>query len=311
MKKQRLEAETALERKIKEQEYDLTTKAERALQEKEQALQGIIDHSLKIQEQQFLDEQANFEAKTKEALQAQYEEMLAKQVTELKQSFAQKMEQKVQQIQKLSQQLSDLEFSLQNTQTFQMGSVQAHRMSAAALALMDTLESSKPAAAAMQALKGVAQENAVISSALEALPPTAATSGIPTLQELQTKFEEQVYAKCRQSALVPAGQQGLEGQLLGWAFSTLKFPPGPDDPAPESEKDEAEYVLARARKHVQLGELEQAVGQMSKLKGQAGFVAKDWTQMAQERVAVDKALKVIKVECALANESMSQIPPKE
>jgi hypothetical protein len=308
MKKQRLEAETTMERKVKDQQYELTTQAEKAIQEKEVALQAIVDNSLQIQEQQFNDEQVGFEKATEEAISAKYEELFGKSTAEAKQNFAQKMEQKVQQIQTLSKQLADLEFALQNTKTYQTGSVQAHRMSAAALSLIDKMESSKPAGAAVAALRAVAEENAVIASALDALPTSAASSGIATLQELQTKFEEQVHKKCRQAALVPAGQQGLEGQLLGMVFSTLKFPPGPDDAAPESEKDTAEFVLARARRHVQLGELEAAVVQMEKLNGQTGFVAKDWTQKAKERVTVEKALKVIRLECALANESMSNGP---
>lgn len=308
MKKQRLEAESNMERKMKDLEYELTSQAQKAIQEKEQALQAIVDNSLKIQEQQFNEEKLGFEKRVEETISAKYEEMFGTTIAEAKQNFAQKMEQKVQQIQTLSKQLADLEFALQNTKTYQTGSVQAHRMSAAALSLIDKLESSKPAGAAMAALRAVADDNAVITSALEALPATAASSGIATLQELQTKFDEQVYKKCRQAALVPAGQQGLEGQLLGMVFSTLKFPPGPEDAAPESEKDAAEFVLARARRHIQLGELEPAVVQMDKLTGQTGFVAKDWTQKAKERVAVEKALKVIRLECALANESMSQGP---
>jgi hypothetical protein len=308
MKKQRMEAESTLDHKLKEQAYELTSQAEKAMEEKEKALQGIIDHSLKIQEQQYQDEKESFEKKTEEAISAKYEELFGKNMAELKQSFSQKMEQRVAQIQALSKKMSALEFSLQNTKTYQTGSVQAHRMSAAALSLIDMLESSKPAGAAIQALQAAAYDNVVIASAVQALPDAAAVSGIATLQELQTKFEEQVHPKCRQAALVPVGQKGLEGQLLGMVFSTLKFPPGPDDAAPESEKDAAEFVLARARRHVQLGELEQALGQMQKLQGQASFVAKDWTQKAKERVAVDKALKVIKIECALANESMGQVP---
>lgn len=308
MKRQGLEAQSTMERKMKDLEYELTTQAEKAIQEKEQALQVIVDNSLKIQEQQFSEEKADFEKKTEEAISSKYEELFGKSIAEAKQNFAQKMEHKVQQIQALSKKLADLEFALQNTKTYQTGSVQAHRMSAAALSLIDKLESSKPAGAAVAALKAVAEDNAVISSALDALPASAASSGIPTLQELQTTFEEQVYKKCRRAALVPAGQRGLEGQVLGMVFSTLKFPPGPEDPAPESEKDAAEFVLARARRHVQLGELEPAVAQMEKLTGQAAFVAKDWTQKAKERVAAEKALKVIRLECALANESMSNGP---
>jgi len=294
--------------KMHDQEYELTTQLHQAIQEKEQALQAIVDNSLKIQEQQFTEEKEAFEKKTEEAISAKHEELLGKSLEEVKQNFAQKMEQKVEQVQALTKQLSELEFSLQNSKSYQTGSVQAHRMSAAALSLIDKLESSKPAGAAVAALRAVAEDNAVIASALDALPTSAASSGIATLQELQTKFEEQVHKKCRQAALVPTGQQGLEGQLLGMVFSTLKFPPGPDDAAPESEKDAAEFVLARARRHVQLGELELAVQQMEKLKGQPSFVAKDWTQKAKERVAVEKALKVIRLECALANESMSNGP---
>lgn len=308
MKQQRLEADTAMTQKVREQEYELTSQAQKAIQDKEKEMQAIVDNSLKIQEQQFNEEKESFQKRTEEAINTKYEELYGKSLTEAKQNFAQKMEQKVQQVQDLSKKLSDLEFALQNTKSYQMGSVQAHRMSAAALSLIDKLESSKPAGAAVAALRAVAEDNAVITSALDALPTSAASSGIATPQELQTKFEEEVHKKCRQAALVPAGQQGLEGQLLGMMFSTLKFPPGPDDAAPETEKDTAEFALARARRHIQLGELERAVEQMEKLGGQPGFVAKDWTQKAKERVAVEKALRVIRMECALANESMSNGP---
>jgi len=58
------------------------------------------------------------------------------------------------------------------------------------------------------------------------------------------------------------------------------------------------------KKHVQLGELRQAVEQLDKLKGLAAFVASDWKKDAMNRIAVDKAIKVIKMECALVNESL-------
>lgn len=294
-----------MEHKLREQQMELTLRSEKLMHEKEQALQAIVENSLKIQEQQFNDEKSDFQKQTEEAMSAKYEELYGKSLAEAKQAFAQKMEQKVQQIEALAKKLSDLEFALQNTKSFQSGSVQAHRMSAAALSLIDKLESSKPAGAAVAALQAVSEDNSVVRAALAVLPKSVASSGIATFQELQTSFEEQVYKKCRQAALVPVGRKGLEGQLLGMAFATLKFPPGPDDVAPESEKDASEYVLARARRHIQMGELEQAVEQMEKLTGQAGFVAKDWTQKAKDRVNVENALKVIRLECALANESMS------
>jgi hypothetical protein len=303
-----MEAEILMGQRLREQSYSLTSHAEAALKEKETALQSIIDNSLQIQEQQYNEEKTGFEKRTEEAINGKYEELFGTSLAQAKQDFAKRMEQKVQQMEALTKKLSDLEFALASSKDFQSGSVHAHRMSAAAMALIDSLEASKPAGAAVAALKAVAENNAVVISALEALPSSVASSGVSTLQELQAGFEERVHSKCRRAAMVPAGQQGLEGQLLGMAFATLKYPPSPDDPAPEAEKDATEYVLARARRHVQLGELEQAVQQMDKLTGQALFTARDWTQRAKERVAVEKALKVIRMESALANESMSNGP---
>lgn len=228
-------------------------------------------------------------------------------MAEAKENFASKMEEKVSQLTELSEKLAELELGLKTSREFQSGSVQAHRMSAAALALVDRLETSKPAAAEVMTLQAVSGENSVVESALSSLPKSSLGGGIPTLQELQTRFEESVLPQSRQAAMVPAGQLGLEGQLLGMVFSTLKYAPGPEeDPAPDTEKDAAEYVLARARRHVQLGELEQAVDQLDKVQGQVAFTVGDWKNLAKERVTVDKVLKVIRLECALANEAMGK-----
>jgi hypothetical protein len=295
-----------LEQRVREQKDKLEKQADETLKEKEAALQMIVENSLKIQEQQYDDEKTNFEKMTEEKYNAKYEELFGTSLSKAKEAFVKRMEQKVQQIEALGKKLSDLEFGLQASKNYKSGSLQAHRMSAAALALIDKLESSQPAGAALGALKAVSESNSVVNAAIGALPTGVTSSGVATLQELQAQFEEEVHPKCRQAAMVPKGQGGLEGQLLGMLLATLKFAPGPEDTAPESEKDTAEYVLARARRHVQLGELEQAVVQMDKLKGQSSFTAKDWTTHAKERVAVEKALKVIRMECALANELMAK-----
>mmetsp|Transcript_29677 Transcript_29677/g.71445 ORF Transcript_29677/g.71445 Transcript_29677/m.71445 type:complete len:594 (-) Transcript_29677:50-1831(-) len=306
LKKQRLEAESLMDQRMKEQKDTLTTQAAETLKEKEEALQSIIDNSLKIQEQHYMDEKANFEKLTEEKYNTKYEELYGTSLSKVKEDYTSKMEQKVQKLEALAKKVADLEFALQSSTAYKSGSVQAHRMSAAALALIDKLESSEPAGAAVAALQSVAESNPVVNAAIGALPNTVASSGVSTLQELQTTFEENVHPKCRQAAMIPEGQTGLEGQLMGMIFSSLRFAPGPDDAAPESQKDDAEYVLARARRHVQLGELEQAVEEMGKLKGQASFTANDWTTQAKARVAVEQALKVIRLECALANEVLAK-----
>jgi hypothetical protein len=150
--------------------------------------------------------------------------------------------------------------------------------------------------------QAAAADNNVISSAISVLPASV-NSGIPTLSELQTRFDV-VYKKSRQAALVPTGRVGLDGQLLGIVFSALKYAPDPEDPAPEDSKDSTEYLLARARRHVQLGELERAVEQLEKLEGQPAFTVQDWIRAAKDRVVAEKAARVIKMECAILNEDM-------
>lgn len=149
----------------------------------------------------------------------------------------------------------------------------------------------------------MAGDDNVVAAALSSVPASI-KKGVPTLPELQARFDK-VLSKTRQAALVPAGQTGLEGQLAGMLFATLKFPPKPEDPIPEDNKDAAEHILVRAREHVQFGELEKAVQQLDKLEGQAAFTVQGWKKDAGDRVAIEQALKVIKMECALLNKKMS------
>lgn len=307
IKKLRLEAEHLQEEKITQQKKALTAEAEEVLKEQQTRSDVFLENSLKIQEKAHEEDKAAFETKTEEAMSAKYEELYGNSLTKIKDEFATKMNQRTKQMETLSKKLSDLELSLKSSQDFQVGSLQAHRITAAAIALTEKLESGEPSGAAVNALKAVASDNAVVSAAVQALPESVSNSGISTVQELQAGFEEKVYPQCRRAANVPEGQDGLEGQLLGSIFSALKSPPGPDEAAPETEKDESEYVLSRARRHVKLGELDKAVIELKKLKGQAAYTAKDWEARAKDRVAVEKALKVIRMECALANENLSKV----
>ena len=104
----------------------------------------------------------------------------------------------------------------------------------------------------------------------------------------------------------------MEGQFAGMLFANLTVQPSPDAlPPPESDSGEIEegkmsdLILSRAKQYVQLGELEQAVSELDKLKGQVSFTMNDWKVAATDRIAVDQALKVIKLECALMNKNMA------
>ena len=303
MQKQRMELEDMLALKLREQQDSLERQANAILQQKDANIQALVQEvtdSLKAQYQAALD---TVEERVKTELDANDRKTYLQQLEEEKTKFVHDMQGNVAKIQQLSQKLLELESALTVSRSFEKGSLQAHQASAAALALAQKLETSQGAKEELEALAMAAETDSIISLALQTIP-NSIQYGIPTVSELQTKFEK-VEKKSRQAAMVPEGRTGLEGQLLGMLFSTVKYAPNPDDPAPEENKDDAEYVLARASRHVKLGELERAVEQLNKLKGQPAFTVQDWKKSALDRVATDKALHVIKMECAVMNKTMS------
>eukprot|EP00548_Thalassiothrix_antarctica_P001958 CAMPEP_0194145858 /NCGR_PEP_ID=MMETSP0152-20130528/18876_1 /TAXON_ID=1049557 /ORGANISM="Thalassiothrix antarctica, Strain L6-D1" /LENGTH=616 /DNA_ID=CAMNT_0038846217 /DNA_START=27 /DNA_END=1877 /DNA_ORIENTATION=+ len=304
MQKQRNEFENLLALKLREQEDALSRQANSILQEKENGIQALVNATRETLE---AEHKANL-ASTEELYDAQfklkYETEYANKLKDEKKKFLVEMEKKVSLMEALSKKLEEMESALNVNRSITSGSIKAHRLSAAALTLTEKMETSKGAKAEVATLKSVLEDNNVISSAVGSMPKSV-DMGTPTLSELQNGFES-IYVKCRQAALVPSGRVGLEGQLLGIVLSSLKFAPSADDPVPDDSKDHAEYVLVKARQHVSMGELESAVEQLKKLKGQAAFTVRDWKQNAENRIAVDRALHVIKMEVALMNESLSK-----
>jgi hypothetical protein len=303
MQKQRMELEDMLALKLREQQDSLERQANAILQQKDANIQALVQEvtdSLKAQYQAALD---TVEERVKTELNANHRKTYLQQLEEEKTKFVHDMQGNVAKIQQLSQKLLELESALTVSRSFEKGSLQAHQASAAALALAQKLETSQGAKEELEALAMAAETDSIILLALQTIP-NSIQYGIPTVSELQTKFEK-VEKKSRQAAMVPEGRTGLEGQLLGMLFGTVKYAPNPDDPAPEENKDDAEYVLARASRHVKLGELERAVEQLNKLKGQPAFTVQDWKKSALDRVATDKVLHVVKMECAVMNKTMS------
>jgi len=130
-------------------------------------------------------------------------------------------------------------------------------------------------------------------------------ASIPTMLCLIMQYAIAEYVPFYQAAMVPEGRAGLHGQLLGMLFAKLSVPPSPDAvPSSEEEGSVTDGILSLARKYVQMGDLERAVEQLDRLKGQTAYVMNDWKSKAMDRVATERALKVIKLECALLNKDL-------
>ena len=303
LQKQRLEFESLLAQKLREQEDVITRQANAALAAKEESIQGLMKATSDAREQEVKDILANETKRITNELELDYQQKLQNELAQMKSNHATELEKHVETMTGLKEKLGMMESRLEVSRNYESGSKKAHRVSAAALALANKLEGSDGAAVELAALRGAAGEEGVIASAVTMIPKSA-DGGVPTVAELQVKFDES-YKVGREAAMVPEGRAGLEGQLLGKLFAKLSVPPSPDAvPTTEEEGSVADGILSLARQYVQLGDLEKAVAQLDRLTGQTAYVMNDWKSMASDRVSTERALKVIKLECALLNKDL-------
>lgn len=312
LQQQRHEFEDLLSKRLREQEDALQRQTTNLLHQKDESIQSVLNASASTLN-------AEHEADLTSKLQQLEKELLLKKESEYQEALAAEKEKYVTELQEHVQQIQDLTTTLRNLEdvatasaTFQSSSQRAHTISAAALALSNKLDTSAPLAVELATLRAVAgtSQNTVIQSTLEQIPQSAESNGVPTLPMLQNRFEH-VWDMAQTALLVPSDGISLGGQLLGKVFSSLKYTaPVSDEDSIEglSSSDDPEKILSLAKYNVERGELDKAVSLLNKLdqKTQVGFTVKDWMNDAKDRVILEKALKVIKMECALLNENMAK-----
>ena len=300
--------------RVREKEDELTRQTNEILKQKDESIHSLLEAATTSQQEEH-------EAHLKSQLQllekdlvtkkdAEYQNLLSKE----KESFLTELEEHVQQIEKLSKVVANLEDVANASRTFQKTSQEAHTISAAALALSDKLETSLPLGqelATLKAVVSISDEDTVIRSTLESIPKNANEKGVPTVTMLQRRFEH-VWDMARTAAFVPSDQVGLGAQFVGKLFSALKFDtvaqPTLDGSVAPSNGENPEYILKLAKNNVENGNLEQAIDLLKLLDktSQIRFTVRDWMDDAEDRVTLEKALKVVKMECALLNANMAK-----
>lgn len=153
MQQQRLEFEGILARRLRELEHDLSTKHSLELREKDNAIHDMVSDALKkLSEEHELEKDALAERIAKES-SIQYDEAYTERMEAFKREAIAEMQTKVNALDQLTKKLSDLEAALESTKHYHEGSQQAHRLSAAALALAEKMETSKGAGVEFESLK--------------------------------------------------------------------------------------------------------------------------------------------------------------
>jgi len=307
LQKQRLEFEALLAQRLREQEDSITRQANAALQAKDEGLAALLKESSAAREAEARDALAEDTRRVAAELELEHRTRRANELGELKTAHATALEGHAAAATALRDRLAWLESRLEVSNTYKSGSRRAHRVSAAALALAGRLEASGGAfAVELAALRGAVtgEEGGVIANAVRMIPERRATTGVPTVAELQRQFDK-AYVAGRQAAMVPEGRASLEGQVLGMLFAKLSVPPPPAAvPASNEEGNVVDGILSLARKHVEAGDLESAVKQLDLLQGQTAHVVHNWKTKATDRVSTERALRVIKLECALLNKDL-------
>jgi dGTP triphosphohydrolase len=132
-------------------------------------------------------------------IKSNFEEEYGKEMEEYTSQVAQELQQKVAMLKGLRDKLMQLETALEASMISKEGSSKTHRLSAAALALAEKLETSKSAASELAALKIAAGTEGVVTTAVSTIPE-AVKVGVPTLSQLQARFGGAT-KNCRQAAL--------------------------------------------------------------------------------------------------------------
>ena len=131
----------------------MTTQANAKLQEKDGAVKEMIDTAIERLGEEHENEKKAIMERADQEIKAKYEQMFSQKLEEFKSSTLDEMEHRVQALDALTKKLKDLENALASSQNYHEGSLQAHRLSAAALALAEKMESNKGAGAELNALK--------------------------------------------------------------------------------------------------------------------------------------------------------------
>ena len=168
---------------MREQEDRLTQQSNARLQENENSIQSLMEAAANTQNLEHSVKIDSITDRLQKEYNIKYEADYGAKLAEGKHSFVKELEEKVKVIEESVQRLRILEQLLTVSRNFEDGSQRAHRVSLAALALVEKMKSSTGARKEFAALKYVASENVVIASDLSQLP-TSTEDDVPTLSEL-------------------------------------------------------------------------------------------------------------------------------
>jgi mitofilin len=279
--------------------------------------QKHLDDVLEMNQQNMLKFEAKLEAALRQhsaALQETLEKNIESNTNEVTSSFKKEFDAQMSEMQMLHDE------SLKNSQAVVEGirskiieftksidslskscqaSAKLHRESSSLIALENAVNYSVGLGSFVDDLKKDANDDAITLAALGSIPSRVLTHGVPSIQYLQNRFEI-VRGEVRKVALAPEILPSVVGHVVGSAIASLSWAP-----SGLIEGDGPEEVLSRAAYHLDQGNVAGALKELDSIKGYGKTLLKDWESIANDRLVVEQALKIIKSGLILKHTKMA------
>lgn len=162
---------------------------------------------------------------------------------------------------------------------------QLHVAVEAVRAKLENASHPQPFVKELVALKEIATDDSVVSSAIASINPSAYQRGIFTSSQLIDRFRK-VAGEVRKASLLP-DDAGVASHASSWVLSHVMFK---KQGLPEG--NDVESILTRTQIFLEEGDLDQAAREMNGLDGWAKTLSKDWLLEIRKVLEVQQALDV-------------------
>jgi MICOS complex subunit MIC60 len=299
--KDKIEKKSADEVKSKMQEFDaaateLVSRVEKAMANQEaQWRQEFEDEMKKVRES--YDERVKLVLDREQKLSEQkLQNQLLEQAIALKKEFTAEVKSHVEaerdsRLGKLDElaaavkELEDLSLGWNSVVDSNLKTQQLHVAVESVRAKLESATHPQPFIKELVALKEIAAEDSVVSSAIASINPSAYQRGIFTSSQLIDRFRK-VAGEVRKASLLP-DDAGVASHASSWVLSHVMFK---KQGLPEG--NDVESVLTRTQIFLEEGDLDAAAREMNGLEGWAKTLSKDWLLEVRKVLEVQQALDV-------------------
>ncbi|KAL8996923.1 MAG: hypothetical protein Q9169_003682 [Polycauliona sp. 2 TL-2023] len=228
---------------------------------------------------------------------------LLEQAVTLKQKFVAEVQQQVEtersgrlsKLSSLSSSIEELESLTSSWNKVIDTNLQTQHLLLAVEAVRSTLENAdrpRPFVTELATLKELASNDAVISSAIASINPSAYQRGVPTTSQLIDRFRR-VASEVRKASLLP-DNAGVASHAASYLLSRVMF-----KKQGMTIGDDVESVLTRTETLLEEGRLDEAAREINGLDGWAGQLSRDWLGEVRKVLEVRQAVDVMGTQARL------------